>query len=97
MPWTTKEDDIDKDRLGMEWKLPESFGKARGGNKRRYIHETLWWNQTIVLETDASGVGWVAGPLQTRDGTGWSQDEAPNNIILRPIEFQSMRLKTTKR
>ena len=48
------------------------------------------YNETkpLYLETDASGIGLGTALLQTRDGTTFSKDAAPDNTILRPIALQ---------
>ena len=41
--------------------------------------------QPLYLETDVPGVGLGAVLLQTRNGTSFPKDKAPDNSILRPI------------
>ena len=56
------------------------------------MHEILWQNQPLYLETDASGIGVGTILLQTRDGAPCSEDTAPDNTMLRPIAFASKSL-----
>ena len=44
-------------------------------------------NKPLYLKTDASEIGLGAALLQTRDGTTYPIDIAPDNTILRPIGF----------
>ena len=43
-----------------------------------------FYNETkpLYLETDASGIGLSATLLQTRDGTSFPKDSAPDNTSL---------------
>ena len=44
-----------------------------------------------------SGIRLKAGLLQTRSGTSFPRDKAPDNSILRPIAFASNRLSSAER
>ena len=51
----------------------------------------------LCLETDASRVGLEAGPLQTREGTSWSRNDAPDKSILRPTDFANKNMSAAEK
>ena len=53
-------------------------------------------SKPLYLETDASGVGLGAAPLQTCEGTTCQKDIVPDNTILHSIAFASKSLTRTE-
>ena len=51
----------------------------------------------LYIEMDASGFGLGAALLQTGSITSCPRDEAPDNIIFKPIVFVSKRLSSTEK
>ena len=50
----------------------------------------------LYLETDASGVGLAATPLQVRDNLDCGYDETPEIAMLQPIVFASKSLSSAE-
>ena len=59
----------------------------------KFYNET----QPLYLETNASGVRLGASLLQTRSGTSCPRDKTTDNIISRPIAFDSKSLSSVER
>ena len=51
----------------------------------------------LYMETDASGARLGASLLQTRGGTSFPRDEAPDNRILRPMTLMSNSLSSVEK
>ena len=68
------------------------FDKAKSLIKVEMCMKFYDDTKLLYLETDASGIGLGAAPLQLRDNTGCQKDTAPDNTILCPIAFASKSL-----
>ena len=68
------------------------FDKAKAIIKEDACMRFYDKTKPLYIETDASGVGSGAAPLQARDKMSCHRDELPDNIILRPIAFPSKSL-----
>ena len=54
-------------------------------------------SKTLYLETDTSGVGLGTSHKQTRNGTHYPRDMAPDHNILRPITSTSKSLSSAEK
>ena len=73
------------------------FNKAKAIIKEDVCMKFYNETKPLYIETDASGVGLGATLLQTRSNTSCPKDEAPDNSILRLIEFPSKSLTRAKK
>ena len=53
--------------------------------------------QNVYLKANASGVGFVVGLLQKRDGVDCHKDEAPHKSTLRLVAFTSKSLSNMEK
>ena len=63
------------------------FDKAKSVTKEGACMKFYYETQPLYLETDASRVRLGAALLQTRSGTRYPRDKAPDNSILRPYHI----------
>ena len=73
------------------------FDKAKSILKEDGCMKFYDETQPLYLETDASGVRLGGVLLHTRSGTSCPGDKAPDNSILRPIDFASKSIKCVKK